>query len=59
MFKTVERGLLGPMVCWIEPGLVMVGFCIRDREATAKLGKVPRARRRAANDRRAVCHTNP
>lgn len=45
-------GLLGPLVAWCEPGLVLMGFAIRTGDAKGKLGKVPaRVRRAAKNDR--------
>lgn len=51
----VLKGYLGLLVAWVEPGLVLVGLCVRPREATARLGTVPaRFRRRAANQRRAA-----
>lgn len=49
---TKLRGLLGPLVAWCEPGLVLMGFAIRNEDAKGKLGKVPaRVRRAARNDR--------
>lgn len=50
----VLGGLLGPLVAWVEPGLILMGFAIRNGDAKGKLGRVPaRVRRAARNDRRA------